>query len=199
MKKIFTYLSMAVLALTSFTSCDKDSMEAFTLSGTWTGYIETYYADRWGWTGDTYRTTIYFNQRDMYGGTGRQVDYNVNNPYSSYYYSDFEWEVRDGVITLWYSDSWNPVRIYDYSLNLSRFYGYMDDGTRRDIYFELTSTYSFNWNNYDTYYSRMQTRAGEADSNGILKLEDGSELLIGKGFHAKGEFLEAIKAQRNLK
>ena len=93
MKKIFNYITVAIIALTTatvFTSCDEDEMEAWTLDGTWTGYVETYYRDRWGWEGSQYRTAMYFDKRNTYGGTGYEVDYNVNSRYDDYYYSDSE-------------------------------------------------------------------------------------------------------------
>ena len=61
MKKLFTYLTMALVTVTMFTSCDKlwrdseDREEAYTLEGTWTGYIDTYIYDRYGLSGDSYR------------------------------------------------------------------------------------------------------------------------------------------------
>ena len=52
MKKIYTFLMMAMVA-TLFTSCDnrywndmEDREEAYTLEGTWTGYIDVYFNDR---------------------------------------------------------------------------------------------------------------------------------------------------------
>ena len=53
MKKLFTYLTMALVTVTMFTSCDElwrdseDREEAYTLEGTWTGYIDTYIYDRY--------------------------------------------------------------------------------------------------------------------------------------------------------
>ena len=65
MKKFFTYTAMVIMMTTLFTSCDvefwedmEDRSEARTLDGTWTGYIDTYYYDRWGLTGESYRTTM---------------------------------------------------------------------------------------------------------------------------------------------
>ena len=57
MKKLFTYLTvmMALAAMPLFTSCDvrfwedvEDRAEARTLEGTWSGYIDTYFYDRFG-------------------------------------------------------------------------------------------------------------------------------------------------------
>ena len=56
---------MAIMAMTIFTSCERlneaeDRHEARTLDGNWTGFIDTYYYDRWGL--GTYRDSYYDNQ-----------------------------------------------------------------------------------------------------------------------------------------
>ena len=183
MKKIFTLITMAVLALT-FAACDNryyddyyrgsdyyDSEDAFVLEGTWTGYIDTYYWDRWGLTGNSYRTAMNFVRRDSYGGWGYEVDYNLDSPYENYAYCEFEWEVYRGDILITYADSkWNTVAIYDYALSSNRFWGYMDDGTSRDIAFELFYDGNFNWQPYRVYYAPTRG-AGETPR-----------------YHASGEF-----------
>ena len=162
MKNFYTYLTMALMAMVTtaaMTACDdRDAMEARTLDGTWTGYIDTYYQDRWGLSGNSYRTTIYFHQRDRYGGTGYEVDYNIHSRYDDYYYCEFDWEVYNGEIVINYADSWNPVYIYDYRLSQSSFEGYMDDGTYRDIFFQLYYDGSFDWSRYHDYYRYAPTR-----------------------------------------
>ena len=89
MKKIYTYMMMVLMALPmlTLTSCDRDAADAHTLNGQWEGFISTYYVDRWGLTGEDYRTCIQFVQRDNYGGTGFEVDYDVRDRWGSYYYS----------------------------------------------------------------------------------------------------------------
>ena len=210
MKKLSILLLAALAALMTLTSCDKDNMQAWTLDGTWTGYIDTYYADRWGWTGESYNTSMFFNKTNTYGGNGYQVDYNVNDPYRGYYYCDFVWDVRNGVIYIDYADSWNTVRIYDYTLNSSRFAGFMDDGTHRDIRFSFVYNGRFDWGRYrgGYYYAPEQTRGtASADSTVlqhegaepvIMTREDGTEVLVGNGFQASGEFLEALKAKKQV-
>ena len=118
MKKFFTYTAMIILTMTLFTSCDiefwedmEDRSEARTLDGTWTGYIDTYYYDRWGLTGDSYRTTMYFERTSAYSGWGYEVDYDLNSRYSDYYYCEFEWDIYKGSIRIRYADSWNDVYI----------------------------------------------------------------------------------------
>lgn len=166
MKKFYTYIAMFMM-MTMFTSCDRefwadleDRQEASTLSGTWTGYIDTYYYDRWGLTGESYRTTMYFERDNAYSGWGYEVDYDLNSRYSDYYYCEFEWEVYYGSIRIRYADSWNDVYINDYQLSNNRFEGYMDDGTTKDILFRLTYDSRFDWG----YWTRSTTRAA-ADSN----------------------------------
>ena len=163
MKKLFTYLTMALVTVTMFTSCDElwrdseDREEAYTLEGTWTGYIDTYIYDRYGLSGDSYRTAMYFEREDSYGGWGYEVDYDMYSRYSDYYYCEFEWEVYGGEIRIRYADSWNDVYIYDYSLSDYHFSGYMDDGTSRDIHFSLSYDNRFDWG----YWTRSFTRSAD--------------------------------------
>ena len=177
MKKLFTYLTMALVTVTMFTSCDKlwcdseDREEAYTLEGTWTGYIDTYIYDRYGLSGDSYRTTMYFEREDSYGGWGYEVDYDMYSRYSDYYYCEFKWEVYGGEIRIRYADSWNDVYIYDYSLSDYHFSGYMDDGTSRDIHFSLSYDNRFDWG----YWTRSFTRSADH-----------------KNVQASGKFAEAL-------
>ena len=167
MKKIFTLLMMALVAMTTFTSRDRDTLdreEARTLDGTWTGYIETYYRDRWNKSGDTYRTTFYFSRSNPYGGRGYEIDYNIYNRYVDYY-CEFTWEVSNGRIHIKYDDSSVPVIIYEYRLDNNFFDGYMDDGTNRDIYFRLTYDGSFDWNSWRSTWRRSQAAKAPAATN----------------------------------
>lgn len=168
MKKINTYLMMALMAMTVTTvstSCERfwedmeDREEALTLEGTWKGYIDTYYEDRWGLRGDSYRTAMYFERENSYGGWGYELDYDQYDR-NSYYYCEFRWEVVRGAIRIQYADSWNDVYIYDYSLSSSRFAGSMDDGVSNSrIDFLLYYDSRFEWD----YWTRGATR-GAADN-----------------------------------
>lgn len=167
MKKIFTYIAMLMVTTTIFTSCEQlydmeDRQEARTLDGTWTGYIDTYYFDRWGLTGDSYRTTMYFERENAYGGWGYEVDYDYNSRYTDYYYCEFRWEVAYGSIRIRYADSWNDVYINDYQLSSNRFEGYMDDGTSKDIVFQLTYDSRFDWSYWNTRSVTRSTNNGSA-------------------------------------
>ena len=181
MKKLFTYLTMALVTVTMFTSCDElwrdseDREEAYTLEGTWTGYIDTYIYDRYGLSGDSYRTAMYFEREDSYGGRGYEVDYDMYSRYSDYYSCEFEWEVYGGEIRIRYADSWNDVYIYDYSLSDYHFSGYMDDGTSRDIHFSLSYDNRFDWG----YWTRSFTRSADH-----------------KNVQASGKFAEALNNKK---
>ncbi|MBE6260103.1 MAG: hypothetical protein E7107_04650 [Prevotella sp.] len=186
MKKLFTYLTvttMALVATTMFMSCEvsyyddiEDREEARTLEGTWTGYIDTYMYDRFGISGDSYRTTIYFERDNRYGGWGYEVDYNLYSIYDDYYYCPFNWEVVNGEIIIHYADSWNDVYIYDYSLSAYNFSGYMDDGTSSEIRFNLRYDGSFDWG----YWTRSFTRSA-SDHDGVK---------------ANGEFAKALNNKK---
>ena len=101
-------------------------------------------------------------------GTGYEVDYDLDDPYGSYYYCEFDWSVYGGTITIRYADTYyDPVYIYDYSLSSNYFEGYFDDGTASDISFRLYAINNFDWDPYwydydyydDYYYAKPQTRA----------------------------------------
>jgi hypothetical protein len=160
MKQIYTYIAMAMMAMTFLTSCEpledwEDREEARTLDGTWTGYIDTYYYDRWGLTGSTYRTTMYFERENAYSGWGYEVSYDTRSRYSDYYYCEFKWEVYRGNIRIRYADSWNDVYIRDYRLSDTHFEGSMDDGTTTDILFDMTYDGRFDWSYWrGNYYTR---------------------------------------------
>lgn len=182
MKKFYTYM-MALMVASAMTSCDpryfedaEDRAEAYTLEGTWTGYIDTYFYDRFGKSGDSYRTAMYFERENSYGGWGYEVDYDTYNR-ANYYYCEFRWEVVRGAIRISYADSWNDVYIYDYVLDDYRFSGEMNDGVSNSrIYFQLSYDSRFDWN----YWTRGLTRGA-----------------AGQGYHAGGTFAkpEAQEAQ----
>ena len=87
-------------------------------------------------------------------------------------------EPRCSEIRIRYADSWDDVYIYDYRLNSRYFEGYMDDGTHRDIYFNLQSDNDFDWDGYRRRYRYAPTRGMNDD---------------GKRFHASGIFAEIKK------
>lgn len=173
MKRIHALLTMVAIAMLSFTftSCDEDERISEDLSGfrgagkTWQGTIEHYYYDRWGLTGNTYRTTMFFSGDSYNSGTGYEVDYDIHDPYNNFAYSEFTWSVSWGTITLRYADTgWRPVHISDYTLDRGFFEGYIDDGYSDDeIYFSLKAIREFNW---DPYWrsSSIWTRASDGET-----------------------------------
>ena len=158
MKKIFTLALMTAVTISMFTSCESsDQYEADLLvSGDWQGYLDTYYHDRWGLTGNTYETVMHFSSSGVgaTSGLGYEVDYDTRSPFNDYAYCQFRWMVVDGVITIIYDDSmWSPVYITRYSLSDNYFSGIMDDGTNRRITFKLRNIRFEYWNRYsDSYY-----------------------------------------------
>lgn len=188
MKKIISTAAMVMMAMTTmiFSSCE-DVFIADNLSGTickiWEGRISTYYEDRWGLTGDDYHTVMQFNSNpySLTRGTGSEVDYDIHNPYGNYWYSDFEWRVKDGVIELRYADTdFMPVYIYEYTLTDNFFSGYMDDGTNKEIVFRLSLRESFDWSPYYGEYLPSQKRMAP-------EIKDSVSTIKGR-FGSKGSF-----------
>jgi hypothetical protein len=192
MKKIYTYMMMVLMALPmlTLTSCDRDAADAYTLNGQWEGVISTYYVDRWGLTGEDYRTCIQFYQRDNYGGTGFEVDYDVRDRWNTYYYSPIEWEVRNGIIRINYIYDNYYVEISRYSLRSDRFFGYMYDGTCRDIEFSLYHVSNVYWDKY-RYNGGNWRRSAVAEGDSVNVADD--DIIVNGESVARGAFARAIK------
>lgn len=186
MRKIITLTKMMVIALMAamtFSSCEQDdSYDAETLvAGYWQGYLGVYYQNRWSVSGKSYATEMHFRHNGSYytSGRGYEVDYDTRNPHVNYAYCTFKWFIVDGEITLIYDDDlWSPVYITDYSLSSSHFYGYIYDGSNRNIKFDFENVATSDWDgrgyeygrygdfDYD-YYSRRTRGSGEAVADSI--------------------------------
>lgn len=200
MKKIFTCLAMLTLAMTMFTSCDRDEQIAdYLISGNWKGNLQTYYMNRWGEAfqdGDYYTVWRFAGGNyDSYGyatsGYGFEADYNVYDD-REFAYSTFRWDVRNGDIYIYYDDpNWGDVRIdyRDYDISSSRFRGTMYDWNNRAYQFNLTNVRDWNWSR-PRYYA--QTRAAEAQSDSIYISENGTSI-------ATGRFAKALNAKSTVK
>ena len=169
MKKMFTMLMMAMMALT-FTSCE-DEMIADTLEGTWSGnmYISSY------WDGKIYdvtRTEITFDIDPFCfkSGSGYWVDYYRNAPWE-YVANHIDWNVNNGVIHIYFIEDGDWIEISDYRLNSNRFFGTIYDGDNT-VDFELYCTARPHYDNYcwgyegwyDDYYWARTRGAAPTDS-----------------------------------
>lgn len=164
MKKTFySWASMLILVLVgglSLTSCDSDEMKAMNLDGTWEGKMGMYFENTSGYWDADY-SVIEFHQKPFTNhGYGYQIDY-----YSGYkcpirsYFSEFDWSVTDGVVTLVFPD--NPdlnTQIYDYRMTSSYFTGFIGP---KKYCFKLEKVSDWNWGEYQDrvssdhyYYSR---------------------------------------------
>lgn len=195
MKKFTTIFKTMLIALTgiiTMSSCEDDAQEvAYTMEGSWTGYIDTYFEDRWGWSGDEYRVTFTFIRNGNYdydsstSGRGIETGYNVNDRYHDYYQSRFSWYVDNSysnrpTITIVYDDDqWNPIYIYDYRINNSRFSGYMDDGTNRSIKFDLYYDSDFNYNGWRSYSPTRSTGNNSIENNSVKVTDNGKSVRSG--------------------
>ena len=168
MKKLYTLMLMATMALT-FTACE-DEFIADTLEGTWSGnmYVSSYYDGR-----DYYATrseiTFSIDPFRFTKGSGYWVDYYSGAPWD-YVANHISWRVDNGNIYINFLDEGTSVVIADYHLSDAHFSGYIADGDN-DVHFNLTHISSPNWDEYaywgydewydDGYYTR-QTRSGDS-------------------------------------
>lgn len=164
MKKFTSILTMALIALMSFTltSCDEDAGIADTLEGTWRGNMYVEYDDR-----DAVYSVIQFDRNvdDWYSGTGYWVDYYSNNYWggNNYIANRIRWTVRDRNIYISLLDERTDVVIYDYKLNNYRFSGYVETPSGKRAYFEMKSDKTnYNWrdNSWDWGYNKVDSTTG---------------------------------------
>ena len=172
MKKLYTLMMMAMMALT-FTACE-DEYIADTLEGTWSGkmYVSSYY-DGHNYYATRTEITFDIDPFRFTKGSGYWVDYYSGAPWD-YVANHISWRVDDGCITVRFIEDGTSVVISDYRLSDEHFSGYIADGDN-DVHFSLVHTSSPNWDNYDRwgyddwyydddYYWSRGTRAAGADS-----------------------------------
>ena len=132
MKKLYTTLMMAMMAMMtlSFTSCESDEEIARGLEGTWTGNM--YIVDDYG-EATTY-SEITFTRYSSYdtSGVGVWYDYYADGYRST---SHFEWRVDWTNIYILFEDD-VEVEIRHYDLRPNRFTGRFWDGDS-EVSFEL--------------------------------------------------------------
>lgn len=133
MKKLNTYtklLLMALIAMTTMTSCDEDAALAYDLEGVWQGTITgNYYYDRYRVQSNDYDTEIMFRQISWEtGGTGYEIDRRYGS--RSYSKTYFDWKVRNGKIYIEYDDGYRVI-VRDFETyrmgGRMRFRGYFDN------------------------------------------------------------------------
>ena len=171
MKKLFFILSVALVAMVGFSSCNSDDEnEARVLSGEWQGDWGMFYDYEYD-NGDIvryYAASTYIKLEPSHNnsthGVGYQEDYYSRGPYEYQWYK-FYWEVRDGIIYLTYPhDPDLDVDIYDYRLSNDYFSGYFGDTNSyfrlhklTDFYYwtpAVTITSDYYYKAYD-YYSKQ--------------------------------------------
>ena len=154
-KSIWAFVMMLMMTL-SFTSCDKDSDIAYTLDGTWSGYMQLrhYYDGTWY---DTYTAKVYFNTTGWSSGTGMWQDI-----YSTYLKPTqaIRWSVNNGNIYIDFQESGEKAIISRYSLDDEYFSGviqfyssyYPNGGVSTSYEFQFVKVGSIDWSGYSYYY-----------------------------------------------
>lgn len=169
MKKILSLLSVVIIALCTFTSCDEDMMLSYDLEGVWRGDMRTYY-EHTGHTKEYTYTEISFDrdiENDYTSGSGYWTDYYGGGDFSR---MRIYWEVKNKHIFITFRTSHKTIEIYDYKLNSNHFRGSFKDGVNTYTNFDLIKDRSYEdygdsdyiksvtlkgtWEGYmDTYYN----------------------------------------------
>ena len=189
MKKFFVILSVMFAAAVGFSSCNSDDEnEARVLSGEWEGDWGMWYEDEDGFIFDADYTYIKLvpDHSNATHGIGYQEDYyswDTSGHVRSYYrylWYKFDWEVRDGILYLYYYDDLGlDTFIRDYKLDNNYFSGYFGDSRTRfrmskltDYYYWTPSMYiQRGWYGYDVYYDDYYSKQyeGTAKSKAVQK------------------------------
>lgn len=194
MRRFRTLLGLALVALMSlaFTSCDEDADIAYTLDGSWSGYMENVI----DWQGHSYMSNtaeVTFNS-GYDSGDGYWLDEYSSAPWD-YVANRIRWKVRNGMIYISFLDTREEAVIRNYHLDDRYFYGEIEfNSTNAWIKFKLVKTSSPNWNRYYWYgtnswydswgysdYSRKQEGSRGTDAQAADSVESGS---IGKDVQA---------------
>ncbi len=157
MKKILSLLSVVIIALCTFTSCDEDVMVSSSLRGTWEGKMYTY-NDYYGKTEQVTYTEIMFTRDpgEYTSGYGYWVDH-FSRRAGDYYYNRIEWEVRNKTIFITFKSRLGKrtIEIYDYHLNGKHFKGTYKETGKTSTDFDLVKThddYDYDYDQYDIEY-----------------------------------------------
>ena len=145
MKKIFSILSVVIIALCTFTSCDEDMMLSYDLEGVWRGDMRTYY-EHTGHTKEYTYTEISFDrdiENEYTSGSGYWTDYYGGGEFSR---MRIYWEVKNKHIFNTFRTSRTTIEIYNYKLNSNHFRGSFQEGTNTFTNFDLTKV-----RNYEDY------------------------------------------------
>ena len=151
MKKLTRFFAMALVALMSLTltSCDEDADIAYTLDGTWSGYMTTQvpYDGRYY---DSNTAEVTFNA-GYDSGDGYWLDEDSNAPWD-YVANRITWKVRNGMIYVHFRDTQEDAVIRNYRLDDRYFSGEIEfNSTDAWINFKFVKTSSPNWNRYYWY------------------------------------------------
>ena len=175
MKKLYSQAATLLLALTALltlNSCDKDTMLAYDLDGIWEGSVASkFFSYRYGQATEYTDVEICFSQSGAWeaGGTGYEIDWYGRNSYKSY----FRWSVRNGRIYIDYDDTHYTVVVRDFDIGYhggrEYFNGYFDryDTGEELAHFSLRKIVSGNSYRYaDPYYAREKRDSVATDSVG---------------------------------
>ena len=151
MKKLSRFLALALVTLMSLalTSCDEDADIAYTLDGTWSGYMTTSvpYDGRY-YSSNTAEVT--FNS-GYDSGDGYWLDEYSDAPWD-YVANRISWKVRNGMIYIHFRDTQEDAVIRNYRLDDRYFSGQIEfNSTDAWIDFKFVKTSSPNWNRYYWY------------------------------------------------
>lgn len=159
-KTISSWASMLIIVLLgglSLTSCDRDDMQASELSGTWQGDFGMVFETK----NDIWRaefTVLEFHKKPFsnYGYGFQWDEFSARGCPIPYQRWEFDWSVKDGVITMIYPQNHDlDIEIYDYRMTSNYFSGRI--GSSKE-HFTLYKIDSWEWGNMGNSYYYAKER-----------------------------------------
>ncbi len=174
MKKILSLLSVVIIALCTFTSCDEDLIDSTRLKGTWEGYMDTYYDINGRKQKTTYTEIQFFKDAGDKHGDGYWIDH-FSKRRGDYYYSRIYWRVENQNIYIDFKDSHTSIVINNYHLDNNHFTGWFQDDHHTHTDFDLVKTredydyyddeYGYGDGYYDYWGNSKATRSSDNSEN----------------------------------
>lgn len=165
---------VALVALTTFTSCDRDVDISNDLDGIWRGNMYVEHCDRYGtwYTATSTEIEFFVDGSFSNSGTGHWVDYYSGAPWD-YIYNDIRWSVNNGTIRVYFVQEGTTIFISHYSLGSRFFEGTIDDnGNYVDFSLTRISNPRYgSWSYYEPWGYGYYAKGSRSTDNDSVQTE----------------------------
>ena len=173
MKKIKTFVALAIMAVCCIVVASCDEIIAYTLEGYWEGdmYMSYAYNNR---VYDATYTDIEFIGDPCKSASGRGYWYDEYDD-GDYFYSSISWTVKDQIIYITIHEDGTELKIRDYTISDDLFKGWIDyydyNGNAKQREFRMRHLDSPHWtspepgHHYDSYSKKSSIETRSVDGS----------------------------------